>query len=279
MQSAVSILKTVNKMFPLPVHPFNTQAAGGMSYAKWQYSKGDQTIKFYLDYTTIEKMFKDKTVLDVGCGAGGKSLFYASKGAKKVVGIDIVERYKEESESLAKELGISNFEFQIQDASKTTFDDNTFDTIIMNDAMEHVANPVEVLNEMKRILKPGGKLYVNFPPYNHPFGAHLSDVIGIPWVHLFFSDKTLISAYKDLVKTKPDGDERISFRIGNDGGKEYFSYINKMTIKRFNKILAQTDLNVKYYKEVPLRSFLNPFCKIGFKEYFVKMVVCIFEKA
>lgn len=279
MQSAAAVLKAVNKMFPLPVHPFNTQAAGGMSYAKWQYGKGEQTIKFYLDYTTTEKMFKGKTVLDVGCGAGGKSLFYASKGAEKVVGIDIVERYKEESENLAKELGISNFEFQIQDASKTTFDDNTFDTIIMNDAMEHVAEPESVLNEMKRILKPGGRLYVNFPPYNHPFGAHLSDVIGIPWVHLFFSDKTLISAYKDLVKTKPDGDDRISFRIGNDGGKEYFSYINKMTIKRFNKILSETDLKVKYYKEVPLRGFLKPFCKIGLKEYFVKMVVCIFEKA
>ena len=45
----------------------------------------------------------------------------------------------------------------------------------------------------------GGKLFVNFPPYNHPTGAHLSDVIGIPSVHVFFSDKTLIAAYKELV--------------------------------------------------------------------------------
>ncbi|MGI6013417.1 MAG: class I SAM-dependent methyltransferase [Oscillospiraceae bacterium] len=278
MQIAVSILEAVNKIVPLPVHPFNTQASGEMSYAKWQYSKGEQTIKFYLDATTTEEMFAEKLVLDVGCGAGGKSLFYLTKGAKRVVGIDVVEKYKEESEALARELGLTGFEFFVEDASNTEFDANTFDTIIMNDAMEHVADPIAVLKEMERILKPGGKLYVNFPPYNHPYGAHLSDVIGIPWVHVFFSEKTLISAYKDLVKSKPDGDERIAFRIGTKDNKEYFSYINKMTIKRFKKIVLQTGLNISYYKEVPLRKFFKPLCKIGLKEYFVKMVVCIFEK-
>ncbi|HAS92002.1 MAG TPA: class I SAM-dependent methyltransferase, partial [Clostridiales bacterium] len=43
--------------------------------------------------------------------------------------------------------------------------------------------------------------------------AHLSDAIGIPWVHVFFSEKTLINTYKELVKNLPDGAERIDFRI------------------------------------------------------------------
>ncbi|MBR3942260.1 MAG: class I SAM-dependent methyltransferase [Clostridia bacterium] len=250
-----------------------------MRYSRWQYEKGEDTIKFYLEYTDTDEMFKDKDVLDVGCGAGGKSLYYLSCGAKKVVGIDVVAYYKEEAEGLAKELGLEGFTFLCQDAAKTDFADNSFDTIIMNDAMEHVAKPEAVLAEMKRILKPGGKLYVNFPPYNHPYGAHLSDVIGIPWVQTFFSDKTLIAAYKDLVKDKPDGAERISFRIGLDeNGKEYFSYLNKMTIKRFNKIRQNADFKVCYYKEAPLRGFLKPFCKGFLREYFVKMVVCVFEK-
>ena len=66
----------------------------------------------------------------------------------------------------------------------------------MNDAMEHVADPEGVLKEVLRVLNKKGKLYVNFPPYNHPFGAHLSDAIYIPWVHMFFSEKTLIKSYK-----------------------------------------------------------------------------------
>ena len=48
MSFSGKLLKAVNRIFPLPVHPFNTQASGGMTYAEWQYSRGEDTIKFYL---------------------------------------------------------------------------------------------------------------------------------------------------------------------------------------------------------------------------------------
>ncbi len=279
MSAGVKILKAANHLFPLPVHPFNMQLDGKKSYAMWQYEKGDVTIQNYLRYATMDEMFKDKVVLDIGCGAGGKSLYYASHGAKKVVGLEILEKYRDEAYALAKELGIDNFEFVAADAAHTPFEDNSFDCIIMNDAMEHVARPEAVLDEMQRILTPGGKLYINFPPYNHPFGAHLSDAVAIPWVHVFFSDKTLIEGYKDLVKDKPDGADRIKFRISTDeNGNEYFSYINKMTIKRFAKIKENVNLKTVHYEEIPLRPFLKPLCKGAGREFFVKMVVCIFEK-
>lgn len=279
MSYSVNFLKMVNKLFPLPLHPFNTQSNGGMTYAEWQYSKGENTIKYYFDYTNKEEMFSHKTILDVGCGAGGKSLYYLGCGAEKVVGIDILPKYKEESEKLAKKLNLSGFEFVCEDASNTSFSDNSFDTIIMNDAMEHIAKPEETLIEMHRILKPGGRLYVNFPPYNHPYGAHLSDAIGIPWVHLFFSDEALIKAYKELVSIKPNKDELIKFRISTDEcGKEYFSYINKMTLKRFKLIAQSCPFHLNYYREVPLRKIFLPFCHGPLREYFVKMAVCVFEK-
>jgi ubiquinone/menaquinone biosynthesis C-methylase UbiE len=281
MGFGTSACKIVNRMFPLPVHPFNLQNQGLKTYGEWQFEKGRETIRFYLDKVSLDEMFKDKIVLDIGCGAAGKTLYYASQGAKKVYGIDIVTRYEKDANKLAKEKGLENrFEFVLGDASKLDFEDNFFDVIIMNDAMEHVDEPLKVLNECYRVLKKGGRLYLNFPPYHHPFGAHLSDAIGVPWVHLFFSDKTLVSVYKDLVKELPDGKERISFRISTDeSGREYFSYINKMTVKRFNRILKSTHYNVLYYNEIPLRGFLKPMAVVpGIKEGFVKMVVCILEK-
>lgn len=277
----MSMLKILNKMFPKVVHPFNLNNDGVKTYAMWQYEKGEDTIKFYLQYTDKEDMFKNKTILDIGCGAGGKSLYYASLGANKVIGVDIVESYAEESKALALKLGLQDkFEFICADASKLPFSDNSFDTIIMNDAMEHVAKPELVLTEILRILKKGGRLFVNFPPYNHPFGAHLSDAINIPWVHVFFSDKTLIKNYKELVSKYPDGEERIKFRISeNEKGEEYFSYINKMSIKRFNKILNKLSVKPVFYMESPLRSVVKPLAKLPFfKEYFVKMVVCVIQK-
>lgn len=274
------LLIKLNKLFKPVLHPFNLNNDGVKTYGMWQFEKGEFTIQNYLDYTDKETMFREKNVLDIGCGAGGKSLYYASLGAKHVFGVDVVENYKEESEKLAEKLGLADkFSFLTADAKELPYPDNTFDTVIMNDAMEHVGDPAGVLREVIRVLSPGGKIYINFPPYNHPFGAHLSDAINIPWVHLFFSDKDLIKAYKELVKDLPDGKERINFRISEKDGKEYFSYINKMTLKRFKKILKKLSINPVYYNEIPLRGFLSPIAKLPlFKEFFVKMAVCVIEK-
>ena len=276
----LSLLIALNKIFPKVVHPFNLNNDNKKSYAEWQFEKGENTILNYLDYTGTDEMFKDKNVLDIGCGAGGKSLYYASLGANHVYGVDVVSQYDEESAALSEKLGLKDkFTFLCCDAKNMPYDDNSFDTVIMNDAMEHVDSPNEVLREILRVLKPGGKVYINFPPYNHPFGAHLSDAIFIPWVHLFFSEKTLIKAYKKLVTPLPDGERRINFRISEKDGKEYFSYINKMTLKRFKKILKEENIAPVYYNEIPLRKFLSFFARLPLlNEMFVKMAVCIIEK-
>lgn len=281
MRFSTKLLLAINKCFKAPVHPFNLQNDGVMSYAMWQYQKGADTIKFYLDFCDESDMFGGKTIVDIGCGAGGKSLFYASRNAKEVIGVEILEKYEAEATALANELGLSDkFRFVAADASALPFENNSIDTIIMNDAMEHVVKPEKVLDECLRVLKKDGRLFVNFPPINHPFGAHLSDLIYIPWVHLFFSERTLIEAYKELCKNVPDGDERISFRISKrEDGSEYFSYINHMSIKRFSSILKRKSITPAYIRHIPLRNFLRPLSKLPFiKEMFVKMVVCVLEK-
>lgn len=281
MSVAVRLCKSLNKLFPLQRHPFNLNNSGIQTYPQWQYEKGAETIKFYLKKTNVETMFKDKVVLDIGCGAGGKTIYYASLGVKKIFGLEILDKYRVEAEKLAAEKGYSDqFTFLCEDAAKINIEDQSIDTIIMNDAMEHVDEPEKVLAECYRVLKPQGKLYLNFPPYNHPYGAHLSDAITIPWVHCFFSDKTLIEVYKELVKDLPDGKQRIEFRISKDEvGKEYFSYINEMTIKRFNRILEKSPFKAYYYAQEPLRNVFKGVAKLPIlKEFFVKMVVCILEK-
>lgn len=281
MRFQTKLLLQLNKLFKLPVHPFNLQNEGKKTYAMWQYEKGAETIKYYVPYLPAKEMFEGKRVLDIGCGAAGKSLYYASLGAMSVDGVDVVSRYAKESSELAESLGLSDkFTFHLCDAAKLEFEDDYFDTIIMNDSMEHVAEPEAVLEQCRRVLKKGGKLFVNFCPYHHPYGAHLSDVIGIPWVHLFFSEKTMIEAYKYLVADLPDAESRLSFRFSeNEKGEETISYINRMTIKRFNNILKNSNMNTLYYKEIPLRNITKLLAKCPLlKEMFVKMTVAVLEK-
>ncbi|MGE5702266.1 MAG: class I SAM-dependent methyltransferase [Clostridia bacterium] len=281
MSFSANLLCQVNRFFPLPVHPFNLANDGKMSYTEWQFRKGEQTIQFFLPYHSQEQMFTDKSVLDIGCGGGGKTCYYATFRPKQIIGIDIVPHYAEEGNAFAREKGLDSIaRFMTGDASQMPFEDASFDTIIMNDAMEHVDQPEKTLAECFRVLKPGGHLYINFPPYYHPYGAHLSDAIGIPWVHSLFSEQTLIDAYKRLVSPLPDGQERIGFRISKRAdNSEYFSYINRMTIARFRRIQKGVTYPAVFQQEIPLRSIVSGLAQLpGLREYFVKMVVCVYQK-
>jgi len=281
MSVAARLLCQVNKLFPLPVHPFNLANDGKMSYTEWQFVKGEQTIQFFLPYHSQEQMFRDKAVLDIGCGGGGKTCYYATFQPKKIIGIDVVEHYAEEGNAFAREKGLDEIAtFMTADAANMPFADESFDTIIMNDAMEHVDQPEKTLEECFRVLKPGGHIYINFPPYYHPYGAHLSDAIGIPWVHSFFSEQSMINAYKQLVSPLPDGQDRIRFRISRKAdGREYFSYINRMTIARFRRIQQGVSHPAVFQREIPLRSVVSGLAKLpGLREYLVKMVVCVYQK-
>ena len=281
MSVSMSLIRLGNRVFPKIEHPFNLQNEGKLSYARWQYERGADTIACYREAYTGEQMFAGKEVLDMGCGAGGKSLYYASLGAKSVTGVEIVEHYKAEAESLAAELGLSDkFRFVCASALELPFPDGSFDTIIMNDFFEHVSEPEKALKEALRLLRPDGRIFVNFPPYWHPTGYHMSDAINTPWVHLFFHDKQLIAAYKELIRGLPDEQDRLDLRFTKDeNGEDQYTYINKMTLKRAKRILKELDITPEYYKEIPLRTYFTPLARLpAVKEMFVKMAVCVIRK-
>lgn len=278
---SVKSLLRLNRRFAPVSHPFNEEAAGGKTYGEWEFERGGAALSCYAPKFQPEDILFGKDVLDVGCGEGGKSLYFLSLGAKSVTGIDIVPEYEEKSCALAEKLGLSDgFEYVCGDATNLPLGNGCFDVVMMNDFFEHVANPGKAISEAMRVLRPHGRLYINFPPYYHPYGAHLSDAISIPWVHMLYGEKTLISAYEALTADKPDRDRRLSLKIksGPDGEK-HLGYINKMTLRKASEIISESGLKPVYKHFIPLRKWLYPASRLPLvREMLVKMAVYVFEK-
>uniref|UniRef100_A0A6U2CZN2 Methyltransferase domain-containing protein n=1 Tax=Hemiselmis andersenii TaxID=464988 RepID=A0A6U2CZN2_HEMAN len=119
-------------------------------------------------YKFIEEMYKwsgaDKPakVLDVGCGIGGTSRYLANKlgDDSTVTGITLSPKQVERATALAKERDLNNVDFRVMDALKMEFEDNTFDLVWACESGEHMPDKRKYIEEMSRVLKPGGTLVV-----------------------------------------------------------------------------------------------------------------------
>ncbi len=280
MDIGVKLLFALNKIFKRPIHPFNLEDAGIKTFAEWEFEQSSKISWYYSPEFNLLCEIAGKAVLDIGAGGGGKSVFYALNGAKKVVGIDIEKDFVKEAKAFAEKKNVCNTEFIVADACNMPFESETFDICVMNDVFEHLSEPEKVLKEVYRILKKGGKVFINSPPYFHPYGAHLSDLIGIPYVHILFPESVLIKAYKELAKNTKSYLKRVNLRFGIVEGKERITYINRMTIKRFEGIIRKENpFETELYKLIPLKTKLAFLTRVPIlREMFVRMIVYVGRK-
>lgn len=126
------------------------------------------TERIRADEEAILKEVRGKRVLDYGCGKGDFALKLLAAGAQ-VDGIDIAENYIEESIAVALKAGYpaSQFNFQIMDAHALTFDANSFDYVVGNGILHHL-NFELALDEIHRVLKPGGRAIFQEPLAGNP---------------------------------------------------------------------------------------------------------------
>jgi len=95
----------------------------------------------------------DDLLLDVGCGPGSITVDLASR-VGRVVGVDLSEEVLEEARARAE--GVSNVSFAAADVYDLPFEDGTFDVVHAHQTLQHVADPVRALKEMRRVCRPGG---------------------------------------------------------------------------------------------------------------------------
>ncbi len=102
----------------------------------------------------IKKSFK---ILDVGCANGGFLNYLHKQGLHHLYGIDPTVKFVKNAK-LKMGYNIKN-----GSADLIPFKDNTFDAIVIDNVIEHLVNPGKALREIKRVLTPGGMLYIGAP--------------------------------------------------------------------------------------------------------------------
>jgi len=98
-------------------------------------------------------------ILDLGCGSGIYFDLFR-KRTKKIYGVDI----SEQSKILCQKKGY--IQVKIADASAIPFQDATFDFVFTSEVLEHIENYLLMLQEINRVLKPNGILFLTTTCYS-----------------------------------------------------------------------------------------------------------------
>jgi len=98
-------------------------------------------------------------LLDVGCGRGSILKLLASR-AGRAVGVDIDANARQLARAELMLAGLPNCSLRQGDMYRLPFDDAEFNTIILDDVVADAVEPVRALIESRRLLKPGGRLFI-----------------------------------------------------------------------------------------------------------------------
>jgi len=206
------------------------------AYIDYQTQEAKRAIPFLSQFFQIE----NARVLEVGAGRGGKGIAYARQGMR-VTALDVDLESLALGARAAQTLG-ANVRFMAGDGEQLAFPNDLFDAVLLDSVIEHVHQPAAVLRECYRVLKPGGILFVIFPPFYGPLSGHIDDFVMIPWFHLLprpVVKKFLLSLKRQQGILTP----AIAYEV--------FATLNRLTIFQFRRKARRAGFQFAYFQVRP----------------------------
>ncbi|MBI5324210.1 MAG: class I SAM-dependent methyltransferase [Ignavibacteriae bacterium] len=203
-----------------------------------EFTEHDITNRLKLSYNWLPEGIDN--LLDGGCSYGYGTRFFRKK-SKNVYGIDLNPKHIEIAVKRYTDIN-----FKCCSLEHTEFESNFFDAIVINDVLEHTHDKIQTLNEMHRILKPGGTIIISTPhkglftfldPYN--YGYYLRKCF--PWLY-----KVMYKIIR-LIKERT-----IPKEFNPEHQEKHFHY----SLRNYKKMLNQSGFSGNFIIEKVFRSGL-----------------------
>ncbi len=156
-------------------------------YWGYQYRLGKDVVVPYLGEQGVFKA--GDRVMEIGSAEGGVLAAFVEAGANDALATDIAQNRLDMGKRFAEYLSLP-IEFKFHDILNQPVHPDwkeSADLVILRDVIEHLDDTELALRKIKEFIKPGGFLYVTFPPYYSPFGGHqhnLKNIWGkLPYIH------------------------------------------------------------------------------------------------
>lgn len=181
-----------------------------------------------------------KDVLELGCGQGWLTAVLPGEGgARHATGIDVQEgdHWRLHNNPATTYL--------VGDLSQEALvAEESIDLVLSAVVFEHVRRPLQMLEALHRVLRPGGQAWLYFNLYRGPKASHTYREVYFPWPHLLFDDAVCMEFYEK-----------------HHGRKLRFSWVNKLTAAEYLVLaraagfettrvdLSTTPLDIDLYRE------------------------------
>jgi SAM-dependent methyltransferase len=122
-----------------------------------------------------------ETVLDIGCGAGTDLLIAARKvgPSGRAIGVDMTEAMGERARASAVSAGMGHVEVYCGDATSLPLPDGIVDVVISNGVLNLVPEKNKAFAEIRRVLRPGGRLQLGDIVLDAPLSAEARGDVGL----------------------------------------------------------------------------------------------------
>jgi SAM-dependent methyltransferase len=221
------------------------------AYWTWQY---ESSREYFAKFFDLEDRLRGATVVDIGCGLGGRTCYLAKKGVRRIVGTDINHAEIDRAIQLAEQSGDSDIR-RLTRFEKVTENDGRnasgqFEIALLVDSLEHVRDPLAMLNLAHSLLKPGGLCYFSTSGWYHHHASHVVSIVPIPFATVLFSDKQILDAVRKIVDqpyyqptiwdSDPPSKRWQDCRSLHDRPGEY---LNKYTIAGFHRAMRTSQFS------------------------------------